>query len=181
MTLTKMAVSGAAALALLLGGAGLSAQEAPIPAGTWAFVPEESQEIEERIDQAVSHMNFVVRRFARNRLRNANKPIERIILDYPEEDVYISLREDEPPTVSPQSGEFVPYTRADGEVVQVQTELGDGEITQFFDSDDGQKQHVYRLRPDGRMELEVTVFSERLREDFVYTWVFERQEDLEGM
>jgi hypothetical protein len=90
----------------------------------------------------------------------------------PGNDVYISLREDEPPTVSPRTGEFATYTRADGEVVQVKTELGDGVIRQFFDSDDGQKEHVYRLREDGTLALEVTVLSEKLRAPFRYTWVY---------
>jgi hypothetical protein len=174
VTVAKTLVSGAVALALLAGAGGLSAQSAPIPAGTWQFVPEQSEPINAAVDQAVSHMNFLVRGIARSRLRGANKPIDRIVVQYPETDVYISLRADEPPTIPPRSGEFAPYTRADGEVVQVKTELESGLIRQFFDSDDGQKEHVYRLRADGTMALEVTVFSERLREPFTYTWVFRR-------
>lgn len=176
VTVANRVVSIAASLVLLAAASGLSAQDGPIPAGTWHFVPEDSDQIEERLGQAVSHMNFLIRGIARNRLRNANRPIQRIDIMYPESDVYIAFRADEPPTISPRSGEFVPYRRSDGEVVQVKTELEDGLITQFFDSDDGQKQHVYRLLPDGRMALEVTVFSEKLREDFTYTWVFERRE-----
>jgi hypothetical protein len=173
VTVTKTFLASALALTVLAWGAGVaSAQEAPIPAGTWQFVPEESQDIREAVDQAVAHMNFLVRGVARNRLRGANKPIERIIIQYPDDNVYISFRTDEPPTISPRNGEFVPYTRADGEVVQVNTQLSDGLITQFFDSDDGQKEHVYRLRPDGTLALEVTVHSERLRAPFQYTWVF---------
>jgi hypothetical protein len=175
VTVAKKVVPGAVALIVLaLSTGALSAQAAPIPAGTWRFVPEESQQIDQAANQAVSHLNFLIRGIARNRLKNANKPISRIIIQYPDDDVYISFREDEPPTVSPRSGEFAPYTRADGEVVQVKTELGNGTIRQFFDSDDGQKEHLYRLRPDGTMALEVTVFSERLREPFTYTWVFRR-------
>jgi hypothetical protein len=117
-------------------------------------------------------MNFLVRGVARNRLRGANKPIEPHHHPVPGRQRLHLVPEDEPPTISPRNGEFVPYTRADGEVVQVKTELSDGLITQFFDSDDGQKEHVYRLRPDGTLALEVTVFSERLRAPFQYTWVF---------
>ncbi len=173
MSVARRVVPGAVAvLVLAIGAGGVTAQQEPIPAGTWHFVPEESEEIEQAIDQAVAHMNFIVRRVARGRLRGANRPIDWIEIAYPDENVYILFRADEPPTISPRDGEVVPYTRADGEVVQVNTELGDGVITQFFDSDDGQKEHVYRLRPDGSMALEVTVLSERLREPFTYTWVF---------
>lgn len=176
MTVAKKLVPGAVALVLLaVGAGGVSAQAAPIPDGTWQFVPEQSEPINAAVDQAVSHMNFLVRGIARSRLRGANKPIDRIVVQYPDNDVYISLRADEPPTISPRTGEFAPYTRADGEVVQVRTELGDGVITQFFDSDDGQKEHVYRLRSDGTLALEVTVFSEKLREPFRYTWIYRQQ------
>jgi hypothetical protein len=176
VTIAQKLVPGALGLVLLaVGAGGLSAQTAPIPAGTWRFVPEQSEQITAAVDRAVAHMNFLVRGIARSRLRGANRPIERIVVQYPDNDVFISLREEEPPTISPRTGEFASYTRADGEVVQVRTELGDGVITQFFDSDDGQKEHVYRLRSDGTMALEVTVFSERLREPFRYTWVFRQQ------
>jgi hypothetical protein len=169
----KRIVPGATALLVLALGAGaVSGQDAPIPAGTWQFVPEESQNINEAVDKAVSHLNFLVRGIARNRLRGANKPIEQIVVDYPGDDVHILLRADEPPVITPRSGDVVPYTRADGEVVRVNTDLTPGVITQYFDSDDGQKQHVYRLREDGSMAFEVTVFSDRLREPFTYVWVF---------
>jgi hypothetical protein len=173
--LVKRFVPSAVLLCLLAAGAGAaSAQSAdvPIPAGTWTFVPEGSDAIDQRIDRAVSHLNFLIRGVARNRLRGANKPVPQIVLHYPDQNVHLLLRSDEPPIITPRSGEFAPYTRADGEVVQVKTELEPGVITQFFDSDDGQKQHVYRLRPDGTMAMEVTVYSDRLREPFTYTWLY---------
>jgi hypothetical protein len=173
VTVAKTFLSGAVALVVLAAGAGVaSAQQAPIPAGTWQFVPEQSEAIDGAVDKAVAHMNFLVRGVARSRLRGANKPIQRIIIQYPDDNVYVSLRADEPPVITPRTGEFAPYTRADGEVVRVKTELGNGVIRQFFDSDDGQKEHVYRLRPDGTMAFEVKVLSERLRAPFEYTWVF---------
>lgn len=164
---------GAVALVVLAASASIAAaQQAPIPAGTWQFVPEQSEKIDAAVDKAVAHMNFLVRGVARSRLRGANKPIHRIVVQYPDDNVQISLRDDEPPVISPRSGQFVPYTRADGEVVQVKTELRDGVIHQFFDSEDGKKEHVYRLRPDGTMAFEVKVLSEKLRAPFEYTWVF---------
>lgn len=174
VTVAMKVVPVAVTLLVLAMSAGNASAQTPIPAGTWQFVPGQSEDISQAVDKAVAHLNFLVRGIARNRLRGANQPISRIVIQYPDNDVYISFREDEPPTISPRSGEFVPYTRADGEVVQVQTEFGNGTIRQFFDSDDGQKEHLYRLRPDGMMALEVTVFSERLREPFTYTWVFRR-------
>jgi hypothetical protein len=175
VSVARTMVTGAAALVVAaMTASGAAAQTGPIPAGTWRFVPEQSEQIDKAVDQAVAHLNFVIRGIARNRLRNANKPINRVVIQYPDDNVFISFREDEPPTLSPRTGEFVPYTRADGEVVRVQTELGNGTIRQFFDSDDGRKEHLFQLRPDGTMAMQVTVFSERLREPFRYTWVFRR-------
>jgi hypothetical protein len=166
-----------ASVSLLAWGltAGLAAAqtEEPVPAGTWTFVPEESDRISDAIDQAVAHMNFLVRGVARSRLRGANQPIDRIVIRYPDDQLYVSLHEDAPPVVTPRSG-TAPYTRRDGEVVRVTTEFRDGAIRHFFDSDDGDKEHIYRFRPDGTLALEVTVLSERLREPFRYTWVFRR-------
>src|SRR5690606_31714093 len=98
-----------------------TAQEVPTeggpPAGLYVFVPEESERIEDAIDRAADHMNFLIRPIAKRRLRGANEPIERIEIAYPGSDVRVVLRQDEPPIVSPRSGAAVPYRRADGEVV----------------------------------------------------------------
>ncbi len=152
-----------------------AADSVPIPAGTYVFVPEESDDIGPLVKEAVHHMFFAIRGIAGGRLRNANKPIDRIIIKYPPDSVYMSLRADEPPVVSLRNGEFAPYTREDGEVVQVKTELSPGVIDQFFHSEDGDKQMVYTLRPDGLLQLHVTLFSDKLKGPFEYTWVYRAQ------
>lgn len=158
---------------------GLTAQGSsgdPIPAGLYKFVPAESEKIDSRVEQAVSHMNFMIRGIAKRRLMGANKPIDRIDLRYQGDSVWISLRDDEPWITSLRNGEFSPYTRADGEVVQVKTELKPRVIDQYFDSEDGEKQMVYTLRPDGKLAVESIIYSDKLRQPFRYTWVYERVE-----
>ena len=162
-------------VALLVAAPGLGAQEMsedPIPAGLYQFVPEQSDEIEGRIDDAVDHMNFLIRGIAKRRLRGANLPIDRIDLRYQGDSVWISLRPDEPWVVSLRNGEFVPYRRADGEVVQVKTELRPGVIDQYFESDDGEKQMIYTHRADGTLAVESIIYSDKLEEPFRYTWVY---------
>lgn len=163
-------------VAMMVAAPGLSAQglEDPIPSGLYEFVPEESDDIGGRVDEAVSHMNFLIRGIAKRRLMGANKPIDRVDLRYQGDSVWISLREDEPWITSLRSGEFGPYTRADGEVVQVKTELSPGVIDQYFRSDDGEKQMIYTLRPDGLLEVESIIYSDKLRQPFRYTWVYRR-------
>lgn len=163
--------------ALMVAAPGLSAQQMddPIPAGTYVFVPGESDEIEGRIDEAVAHMNFLIRGIAKRRLRGANTPIDRVVVRYQGDDVRISLREGDPWIVSPRNGEYVPFTRADGEVVQVKTEVRPGVIDQYFTSDDGEKQMIYTLRDDGALAVESIVYSDKLEGPFRYTWVYRTQ------
>ena len=168
-SLSRVAVGALVALLVAIPG---TAQEAGPPAGVYEFVPSESESIDEKVDQAVRHMNFLIRGIARGRLKGANEPIDRIEIRYPGDTVFVSLRADEPAVTSPRNGMAVPYRRADGEVVQVKTELSPGVIDQFFDSEDGDKRMVYRMRPDGLLALDVEVLSEKLREPFRYTWVF---------
>ncbi|MEJ2502368.1 MAG: DUF1028 domain-containing protein [Gemmatimonadota bacterium] len=160
--------------ALLPAGTRAQGTEDPIPGGLYEFVPEQSEEIDGKIDDAVSHMNFLIRGIASRRLRGANRSIEHIDIRYSGDSVWISLRQDEPWVVSLRNGEYVPYRRADGEVVQVKTDLSPGVIDQYFQSDDGEKQMIYRLREDGLLELESIVYSEKLEEPFRYTWVYRR-------
>lgn len=156
--------------------AGLAAQDdgRPIQQGIYVFVPEESEEIEGKVREAVSHMNFLIRGIAGRRLRGANRPIDRIDLRYQGDSIWISLREDEPWVVSLRNGEYIPYRRADGEVVQVKSDVAPGVIDQYFKSEDGEKQMIYRIREDGFLELESIVYSEKLREPFSYIWVYKR-------
>ena len=142
------------------------------PPGTYEFVPSESDSVDEKVDRAVAHMNFLIRPFAARRLRGANQPIDRLEIRYPGDTVSVSLREGEPPIRSPRDGTAVDYRRADGEVVRVRTELSPGVIDQFFDSEDGDKRMVYRMRSDGLLALDVEVLSDKLNEPFLYTWVF---------
>lgn len=144
----------------------------PIPDGLYRFVPERSDEIGDKVDQAVAHMNFLIRGIARGRLKGANRPIDQIDIRYSSDSVWISLRADEPWVVSTMDGRDTPYTRPDGEVVQVKTTVEPGVIDQYFTSDDGEKQMIYRLRDDGLLEVESIVYSDKLREPFRYTWVY---------
>ncbi|MFP4624035.1 MAG: hypothetical protein ACOCVZ_04340 [Gemmatimonadota bacterium] len=166
-------------LVALAVAAPLSAQapgEDPIPEGLYRFVPEASDRIEDRLDDAVDHMSFLVRGIAKRRLKGANKPIDRIDLRYQGDSLWISLHEDEPWIVSLRSGEYMDYVREDGEVVQVKTDLEPGVIDQYFKSEDGEKQMIYTLRDDGRVAVETIIYSDKLEEPFRYTWVYERVE-----
>ncbi len=146
--------------------------EHPIPGGVYEFVPEGSDRIEDKLDDAVDHMFFAIRGIAKRRLRGANQPIDRIDIRYSGDSLWVSLRENEPWVATLMNGEYIPYTRADGEVVQVKAEVSPGVIDMYFLSDDGEKQMIYTLREDGMLELESISYSEKLEEPFAYTWIY---------
>ena len=47
-----------------------------------------------------------------------------------------------------------------------------GALVQLFRSDGGTRRNVYRMLPDGRMRLEVTVQSDQLPRDMSYQLVY---------
>lgn len=154
--------------------------ERPIPAGLYNFVPEESEEIESKVREAVDHIFFAIRGIARRRLAGANEPIDRVFIDYAGDTLLVSLRADEPVVESLMNGEAIPYTRADGEVVQVRSEVEPGVVDMFFEAEDGTKEIIYTLRDDGKLALESITFSDKLEEPFRYTWVYESAESSGG-
>lgn len=173
-----------ALVALALTAPGLTAQEEmaqdmeptadrPIPAGIYTFVPSESDDIGPMAREAVSHLFFAIRGIARRRLEGANEPIDRIEIRYQGDTLMVSLRDDEPIVKTLMTGDSIPYTRADGEVVQVSTEVEPGMMDMYFIAEDGQKQMIYQLREDGYLAVESVTYSDKLEEPFRYTWVYE--------
>lgn len=147
--------------------------ERPIPPGLYHFVPEESEKIDQKVREAVDHIFFAIRGIARRRLAGANEPIDRIFLDYAGDTLVVSLRSDEPTVETLMNGEPIPYTRADGEVVQVSADVKPGVVDMRFVAEDGEKQMIYTLREDGLLAVESITYSDKLEEPFRYTWVYE--------
>ena len=148
------------------------ASQRPIPAGVYTFVPEESDEIGPRAREAVSHLFFAIRGIARRRLEGANEPIDRVDLAYAGDTILVSLREDEPTYRALMSGDSLPYTREDGEVIQVSAETAPGVIDMYFVAEDGMKEMIFQMREDGHLAVESITYSDKLEEPFRYTWVY---------
>ena len=155
-----------------------AAPEYPIAPGLYTFIPGESEAIREKASEAVSHMFFAIRGIARRRLEGANKPIDRIIFDYRGDTMIVSLREDETAYKATMSGDTIPYTREDGEVIEVTAETEPGMVDMYFIAEDGMKEMIFRLRDNDRLAVESITYSDKLEEPFRYTWVY-RAEDAE--
>jgi len=166
----------------LLAGAGLVAatdaraqapEEFPF-AGTFTYVPEESDDVEAAIGRAVEHMNFLVKRIARPRLRNTNVPYGKVTITRTATELSIATDE-RAPVVSPAAGTPIKWTREDGEVFDVTTVLEGGRLVQSFTAEDGSRENAFTLSPDGdTLTMTVTIRSDRLREPLVYKLLYRR-------
>lgn len=173
-----MAADAMAADTMTADTAEAATPEYPIAPGRYTFIPGESEAIREKASEAVSHMFFAIRGIARRRLEGANKPIDRIIFDYRGDTVVVSLRADESAYKATMSGDTIPYTREDGEVIDVTAETEPGMIDMYFIAEDGMKEMIFRVGDNDRLAVESITYSDKLEEPFRYTWVY-RAEDAE--
>jgi len=158
------------------------AQESPRFSGAWTLDPERSDDIEAKINTAIAGMNVVIRQVARPRLRSTNIPYPRLIFSFGE-----NITVDMPgyPTVaSPANGQPVLWHRRTGgpcaemrrSCVVVTTTWEDQALVQTFRSEDGQRQNVFTVSPDGTtLTMVATMTSPRLRAPLVYRLLYTRQ------
>jgi hypothetical protein len=169
-----------AALLPLASARGL-AQESPRFSGAWTLAPEQSDNIDAKINSSIAGMNVVVRQVARPRLRSLNVPYPRLIFAF-DENVKVDMP-GYPSVSSPANGGPVFWHRRTGEpctemrrscVVVTHTWEGQA-LVQTFRSEDGDRQNVFTVSPDGaRLTMVATMTSPRLPTPLVYRLVYTR-------
>lgn len=129
--------------------------------------------IGDAIERAIEDMSFVTRPIARRRLRNTNQPYRTI--EVAVDGGVVAIRYDgRPAIVSPADGTPAPWTR-DGEQLMVATRFSEGALVQTFTAEDGVRQNVYTMTPDGRrLILRVTLTSPRLPAPITYQLAYDR-------
>ena len=157
------------------------AQESPRFSGAWTLNPEQSDDIDAKINTSITRMNVVVRQVARPRLRSTNIPYPQLIFSFNEE---ISVDMPGYPSVSsPANGQPVlwhrrtgrPCTEMRGSCVEVTTTWEDQALVQTFRSEDGQRRNVFTVSPDGiTLTMVATMTSPRLPAPLVYRLVYTR-------
>lgn len=162
-------------LALSLFAVGEARAQSPSLQGTFVYVAEGSDDVDQAIRKATSGMNFITRPIARGRLSKTNAPYGSITLSQTPSEVTV-VTDGRAPIVTPASGEVIRWTREDGEVLDVNTEWQSGSLVQTFAAEDGKRVNVYTLGPDGNtLSMRVTITSPRLPEPMVYTLRYRRQ------
>ncbi|MDB4951404.1 MAG: hypothetical protein JWM27_4053 [Gemmatimonadetes bacterium] len=152
----------------------LAAQPASAFVGTYTLNARASDSVERAINEAASHMMFLIRGFGRSRMRGTNTAYHRVTIAEPGTDFAIAF--DQRAAVhSPSNGTAVPWTREDGEKMQVSTHVTDGKLVQTFTPPDGRRVNTYSLSPDGKtLTMEVVVTSPKLPQPLHYRLVFDR-------
>lgn len=161
-------------LALLLGIPSVAPAQSAAFQGTFTYHPQSSDDIEQAIQRSVARMNFAVRPIARSRLRRTNEPYRTITIAHTPSQ--ISVTTDGASTVTaPADGTPIRWRRQDGEQLQVSTVWEGGNLKQLFVADDGQRENLYSLSPDGNtLTMRVTLTSSRLPEPITYNLRFRR-------
>ena len=157
------------------------AQESPRFSGAWTLVRDQSDDINAKINVSIAEMNLVVRQVARPRLRTMNVPYPRLVFSFGEN---ISVEMPGYPSVSsPANGDPVLWHRATGEpcpemvrsCLAVTTTWEGQSLVQTFRSEDGDRQNVFTVSPDGsRLTMLTTMTSPRLPAPLVYRLVYIR-------
>ena len=166
---------------LALASAGGMALKSPRFSGAWALDREQSDDIDAKINASLAGMNVVVRQVARPRLRQTNVPYPRLIFSFGE-NVGVDMP-GYPSVSSPANGQPVFWHRRTGlpctemrrSCMVVTTTWEDQALVQTFRSEDGQRQNVFTVSPDGTtLTMVATMTSPRLPAPLVYRLVYTR-------
>lgn len=167
------------ALALVIAPAALGQQETAAEGaarfnGNWRYAGSAShgrEIIERAVVRAVDGMNFITQPIATGRLRDKNPLVRRIDIDATDDSVRVVF--DRGRTYRGQLDQWTDH-RFDGDTVRVQFRHRGDALVQLFRTDSGSRRNVYRLKRDGRLQLDVTVQSGSLPRDMTYTLLYRR-------
>ena len=143
-------------------------------AGTWSYSGSHdhgTQIISRAVDRTVDPMNIFVRAIAAGRLRGKNPLVSRIVIAVDGENIRVEF--DGNRTYRAALGQWRRHS-FDGETINVQFRYTGGALVQLFRTDGGSRRNVYRIMPDGRLRLEVTVQSDQLPSDMHYQLLYRR-------
>ena len=161
------------AVALVTASAPVTADAADF-SGTFRLVSEKSDSIDSAIERAIEPMTFVVRPFARSRLRKINAPYARLTIGETA-DVVVVAGDTETPIRTPSNGAPVAWKRRDGEPFTVSAAWDGGMFEQIFASGTGRRVNRYSLSPDGQfLTMQVAVSGGGLPGTMVYALVYQR-------
>ncbi|HET6763526.1 MAG TPA: hypothetical protein VFH27_07630 [Longimicrobiaceae bacterium] len=166
--------TAAVALPLVTAAPAHAQAQASAFVGTYTLNAHASDNVERAINEAGSHVMFLIRGIARSRMRSTNVAYRRV--NIAETSNQFAITFDQRAAIhSPSNGTPVQWTREDGEKMQVSTHVVDGKLVQTFIPPDGRRVNTYSLSNDGKtLTMEVVVTSPKLPQPLHYRLVFDR-------
>ena len=153
--------------------ASLAWAQSPGLEGTFVSKASGQAVIDAAIDAGVAKMNFIKRPIARNRLKSTNIAYGRVTIQRSPETISVQF-DANAPVVMPLDGTAVKWTRADGEVFDVEAQWHDGRLVQTFKSEDGQRVNTFTIADADTLVLDVAVSSPQLPAPVKYQLQFAR-------
>jgi hypothetical protein len=142
--------------------------------GTFRLVPEKSDDIDGAIERAIRPMGFVIRPFARSRLRKINTPCTRLTIGATA-DAVVVVGDAQAPIRTPSNGAPISWRREDGEPFTVTAAWDGGVFEQTFASGTGRRINRYSLSADGQiLTMYVAVSGGGLPGTLAYALVYQR-------
>lgn len=141
--------------------------------GTFVLTQPEAQAqqgVNRSIEEAANHVGFFERGFVRSKLRDKNPVRSPVRTEIHGDRLAVTYGQDRYETVQGQTQ----TVNALGEAVQLRQYARGNQIFQNFRSKDGNKAIVMTFRPDGRMDMDVTVTSGRLPQPLRYRLQYRR-------
>jgi hypothetical protein len=142
--------------------------------GTFRLVLEKSDDIDGAIEQAIRPMRFMIRPFARSRLRKINTPCARLTIGATT-DAVVVVGDAQAPIRTPWNGAPISWKREDGEPFTVSAAWDGGVFEQTFASGTGRRINRYSLSADGQiLTMHVAVSGGGLPGTLTYALVYQR-------
>ena len=142
--------------------------------GTYKLDDAQSENIDAAIDQGVKGLNFLVRHFARDRLKKLNPAYRTVSIASSAREISIVV-DNQPALKMPVDGSAVVWTSPAGGKTNVKARFENGHLLQQFDSADGHRVNDYTLSTDGRiLTMQVTETSSRLSAPIKYKQIYRR-------
>jgi len=160
--------------AIFLGSSTLaSAQESGVD-GTYILDENDSDNVNEVIENAVGKLIFPTRAIARGRLKKLNPTYRQVAITSSSNEISVTV-DHQPPLRTPVKGPPVAWVGPDGATVNASMQLAGRRLAQTFMSADGRRVNDYTLSPDGRtLTMRVTETSSRLPQPITYKQVYKR-------
>ena len=140
--------------------------------GTFLLVPQQSDNVAQKVESTIAQMNLFVRSFARNKISKAARANEKISITLSGNGISI-LADDNLLPVTPTDGTTLTYQNREGDVLGLRARMQGNKLEQTFITDKGSRTNVCEISNDGNtLEMRVIIRSDYFDNPMTYKLVY---------